>query len=67
MKKSSSPGICLLAGYRLKVDVLVGLGKEAVHTVMVMEKRRGFAKLGVEEPVIGAVAAAVEVRTGTEK
>jgi hypothetical protein len=65
--KSSSPGVRLLAGYLLKVDVLVGLGKEAVHTVMVTEKRREFANLGVEEPVIGAVVAAVEVRTGREK
>jgi hypothetical protein len=67
MTKSSSPGIRLLTGYQLKADVLVGLGKEAVHTVKVMEKRRGFAKLGAEGPVIGAVVAVVEVRTGREK
>ena len=59
--------IRLLTGYQLKVDVLVGLEREAAHAAKVLEKPRGFAKLGAEGPVIEAVVVVVEVRTGREK
>lgn len=52
--------------YQLKVDELVWLEGEAIHMVGVMKKRQELAKLGAEEVVVEAVAAAAEVRVGGE-
>jgi len=53
-------------GHELKADELVGLRRGEIYVVGMIEKRRGLAKLGAEDVVVGGVAAA-EVSAGREK